>query len=239
MEFGICWQGDEFKKRKLEKLMPAYSLLNRLHYQFWKNLIRVCSVPYFRIRYSGLNNIPREGGVLAVSNHQSHLDPPLVGAGCPRRMNYLARETLFHPSVFGRFIYSVGAIPLDRGGVGLSGIKESLKRLKRGEMLLVFPEGTRTPDGEIKLFKPGFTTLAVRSKLAILPVAIEGAYRAWPKKAKFPRPRAVNVHYGPPILPKEYENIDERALVALVETRVRECQAELRKRPVFAKWRKL
>jgi 1-acyl-sn-glycerol-3-phosphate acyltransferase len=218
--------------------ISAYSILNRFQYQFWKHLIRSISVPYFRIRYTGLHNVPLEGGVLAVSNHQSHLDPPLVGAGCPRRMNYLARETLFHPPFFGRFIYAVGAIPLDREGVGLSGIKESLKRLKRGEMLLVFPEGTRTADGEIKTFKPGFTTLAVRSKSAILPIAIEGAYRAWPKKAKFPRPRAVNVHYGPPILQKEYENIDERALVALVESRIRECQAELRKRPIFAKWTK-
>jgi 1-acyl-sn-glycerol-3-phosphate acyltransferase len=216
-------------------VMPTYSFLNRLHYNFWKHLIRSCSVPYFRIRYTGVNNVPREGGVLAVSNHQSHLDPPLVGAGCPRRMNYLARETLFRPAVFGRFIYSVGAIPLDREGVGLSGIKESLKRLKRGEMLLLFPEGTRTPDGEIHTFKPGFTTLAVRSKAAILPIAIEGAYRAWPKKAHFPRPRAVNVHFGPPIVPQEYETIDERALVELVESRVRECHAELRKRPLFAK----
>ncbi len=168
--------------------MPTYSFLNRLHYNFWKCLIRTCSVPYFRIRYTGVKNIPREGGVLAVSNHQSHLDPPLVGSGCPRRMNYLARETLFHPAVFGRFIYSVGAIPLDREGVGLSGIKESLKRLKRGEMLLVFPEGTRTPDGEIHTFKPGFTTLAVRSKSAILPIAIEGATAPGPKRPIFPVP---------------------------------------------------
>jgi 1-acyl-sn-glycerol-3-phosphate acyltransferase len=218
--------------------MPTYSFLNRFQYNFYKYLIRSFSVPYFRIWYSGVKNIPLEGGVLAVSNHQSHLDPPLVGSGCPRRMNYLARETLFHPSFFGKIIYSVGAIPLDREGVGLSGIKESLKRLKRGEMLLVFPEGTRTPDGEIKAFKPGFTTLAVRSKSAILPIAIEGAYRAFPKKARFPRPRTVNVHYGPPILPKEYENIDERELVALVESRVRECHAELKKRPIFAKWEK-
>ncbi|MCC6126608.1 MAG: 1-acyl-sn-glycerol-3-phosphate acyltransferase [Pirellulales bacterium] len=218
--------------------MSNYSLLNRLQYQFFKYLIRCFAAPYFRIRYSGLENIPAEGGVLAVSNHQSHLDPPLVGAGCPRRMNYLARETLFRFAPFGRLIYAVGAIPLDREGVGLSGIKESLRRLKKGEMLLVFPEGTRSPDGEMHAFKPGFTALAVRSKSAILPIAIEGAYRAWPKQAKFPRPRMVNVHYGPPILPNEYENIDERELVKLIENRVRQCQAELRKRPVFAKMAK-
>jgi 1-acyl-sn-glycerol-3-phosphate acyltransferase len=215
--------------------MSTYSLLNRFQYNLFKYVIRSFAVPYFRIRYTGVQNIPLEGGILAVSNHQSHLDPPLVGAGCPRRMNYLARESLFHPPLFGKLIYSVGAIPLDREGVGLSGIKESLKRLKRGEMLLVFPEGTRTPDGEIHRFKPGFTTLAVRSKSAILPLAIEGAYRAWPRQARFPRPRVVNVHYGPPILPEEYANIDERDLITLVETRIRDCQAELRKHPFYAK----
>jgi 1-acyl-sn-glycerol-3-phosphate acyltransferase len=215
--------------------MSDYSLLNRLNYWFWKTLIRFCGIPYFRLRHTGLNNIPREGGVLAVSNHQSHLDPPLIGCGCARRMSYLARETLFRFKPFGRFIYSVGAIPLDREGVGLSGIKESLKRLKRGEMLLVFPEGTRSPDGEMHTFKPGFTTLAVRSKSAIQPIAIEGAYRAWPRRSRFPRPKVVQVHFGQPILPAEYENLADKDLIALVESRIRECQAELRKRPVFAK----
>jgi 1-acyl-sn-glycerol-3-phosphate acyltransferase len=150
-------------------------------------------------------------------------------------MSYLARATLFKFAPFARFIYSVGAFPLDREGVGLAGIKESLKRLKRGEILLLFPEGTRTPDGEIHPFKSGFTTLAVRSKSAILPIAIEGAYRAWPKKSGFPRPRVINIHYGQPIPFQEYENMEEQELVALVESRVRECLAELRTRPIFAK----
>ncbi len=95
-----------------------------------------------------------------VSNHQSHLDPPLVGMACHRHMNYIARETLFAFKPFAWLIHSINAIAIDREGLGLAGIKESLKRLKNGEMVLIFAEGTRTPDGEIKPFKPGITSLA-------------------------------------------------------------------------------
>ena len=124
--------------------------------------------------------------MLVVSNHQSHLDPPLVGVACPRRLNCLARETLFHFAPFRWLINSLDAIPIDREGLGLAGIKESLRRLKRGEMVTIFPEGTRTGDGEIGPFLPGFTALAVRGKAAILPVAIEGAFVAWPRGGSRP-----------------------------------------------------
>ena len=191
--------------------------LHRLWYELIKRSLQLVAVPVYHVRHSGRDNIPREGGVLMVSNHQSHLDPPLVGIGCPRPMNYLARETLFRFGPFGRLIYSVGAIPLDRDGVGLSGIKESLKRLKRGEMLLIFPEGTRTRDGEIARFRPGFTTLAVRSGAAILPVAIEGAFQAWPRRRRFPGPGRIRVHFGPPIVPAEFAGRDDRELLAEVE----------------------
>jgi 1-acyl-sn-glycerol-3-phosphate acyltransferase len=140
----------------------------------------------------------------------------------------LARESLFRFAPFGRFIYSIGAIPLDRDGVGLSGIKEALKRLKRGEMVVVFPEGTRSKDGKIAPFRPGFTTLAVRSKAAILPVAIDGAFEAYPRWRKFPGPGRIRVHYGVPLTAAELEGRDERELVNEIEDRVRKCQDLLR-----------
>jgi len=154
-----------------------------------------------------------------------------VGIGCPRRINYVARDTLFRFAPFGRLLSSVGSIPIDREGIGLGGIKESLKRLKRGEIVLIFPEGTRSPDGEIHPFRPGFTALAVRSKAAILPVAIDGAFAAWPRWQKFPGLGRIRVHFGEPILPGEFAGRAERDLLAEVERRVRECQAELRRQP--------
>jgi len=204
------------------------SFLSRIWYNSLRALLRLAAVLGWKVRHTGRENIPQEGGVLVISNHQSHLDPPLVGMGVSRRMNYLARETLFHFRPLGWLIHSVDAIPIDREGIGLSGIKESLRRLKRGEMVVVFPEGTRSADGEIQPFRPGVTTLAVRSRAAILPVAIDGAYHAWPRHRRFPRLGRVRVHYAPPILPEQVATMDERALLAEVELRVRACHAMLR-----------
>ena len=166
--------------------MASRSLHSRLWYQFLRHCLQIGGVLAYGVRYYGRENIPTHGGVLVVCNHQSHFDPPLVGMGVNRRMNYLARDTLFTFPPFRWLIHSVDAIPIDREGVGLSGVKESLRRLKRGEMVVVFPEGTRTRDGEIGRFRPGFTALASRSGAAILPVAVEGAFAAWPRARSFP-----------------------------------------------------
>jgi 1-acyl-sn-glycerol-3-phosphate acyltransferase len=207
--------------------MPR-SLLNRTWYQLWRRILQLVAVLVYRVRYAGLENIPATGGVLIVSNHQSHFDPPLVGIGSRRQMNYVARRSLFNWRPFGWFLKSVGAIPIDRDGIGLSGIKESLKLLKHGEMVLIFPEGTRTRDGEIGPFRPGFTTLAARSKASILPVAIDGAYQAWPRTQKYPGFGRIRVCFGQPIPHTEIAGRDERELLAEVERRVRECHALVR-----------
>jgi len=113
-------------------------------------LVMLLAVFAFTRSYSKSDDVARAltFGVLVVSNHQSHFDPPLVGIGCWRQMNFVARESLMTFRPFGWLIRSIGAIPIDRDGIGLSGIKESLKLLKRGEMVLIFPEGTRTPPGQ-------------------------------------------------------------------------------------------
>jgi len=211
--------------------LPARSLASHFWYESLRVIVICFWVIGFRIRYSGRENIPPSGGVLVISNHQSQFDPPLVGAGSPRRMNYLARETLFRFAPFRWLIRSLDAIPIDREGLGLSGIKESLRRLKRGEMVLLFPEGTRTRDGKVAAFRPGFVALAVRSRSAILPVAIEGAFQAWPRWQPLPSPGDIRVHYGPPILPEQLVGMDETGLVQEVESRVRRLHAELVGRP--------
>jgi 1-acyl-sn-glycerol-3-phosphate acyltransferase len=185
----------------------------------------------YHVRYWGAKGIPRKGGVLVVANHQSFFDPLLVGMGCHRPVSYVARDSLFRFKPFGWLIHSVNAFPIDRDGIGLAGIKEALKRLKRGEMVLIFPEGTRTVSGEIGVFRPGFTTLAVRSKSAILPVAIDGAYRCWPKSQMLPGLGRIRVSYGRPLMPEEYATLDERELLQLVESRIRRCYDQLRNRP--------
>ena len=211
-------------------MSTQHSLANLLWYDLIKRTLYLMQVLVYGVRHTGRENIPVQGAVLVVSNHQSHFDPPLVGCGVPRHMNYLARESLFRFAPFRWLIRSLDAIPIDRSGMGMNGIKESLRRLKRGEMVLIFPEGTRSWDGEMVPFRPGFTVLASRSKAAILPAAVDGAYAAWPRWRKFPGRGTIRVHYGTPLLPEEIAGRDEREIAAEVERRVRECQALLRRR---------
>lgn len=218
--------------------MSARSLARRLWYELLRRVLQLAAVLICRVRHTGYHNIPRCGGVLVVCNHQSVLDPPIVGMGCPRQMNYLARESLFTFAPFRWLISSVNAIPIDRQGQRLSGIKAALERLKRGEMVLIFPEGTRSRDGRIQPFRPGFCALAQRSGAAILPVAIEGAFQAWPPGRRWPRPGTVHVHFGQPLMPAQTATWDEQRLASEVERRVRQCHARLRSHPAFAVWRR-
>ncbi len=210
---------------------PKY--VNRCWYEFSTLVVRAVAKLCFGIRYTGCEAIPRTGPVLIVANHQSHLDPPLIGAGVPRTISYLARQTLFRSRFFATLIRSYGAIPLDLEGNPLPGIKESLRRLKAGDALLIFPEGTRTPHGDLQPFERGFTALAKRTQAVIVPAAIEGAYQAWPRRRRFPRPGRVQVHFGRPLTPDEYREWPEERLVAETEARVREAINLLRSRSAF------
>lgn len=206
--------------------------------RFWHELFRFCvrlvwTFGYW-VRYTGRQNIPLAGPVLVVSNHQSHFDPPLVGAGIPRQMNYVARRSLFTTPGFGWFIKWLGAIPIDREG-GVMGIRETLRRLKQGEMVLIFPEGTRSHDGRIGPFRPGFSALAFRTRAAVLPVAVEGAYQVWPRERKIPRLGVIHVHYCEPILPDELTQLDDETLIAEVRRRIIEAHQALRQRPLLAR----
>jgi len=201
--------------------------VNKWWYEFSRVWVLLFSWILFRIRYTGVENIPRNGAVLLVSNHQSHLDPPLIGAGVPRTVSYLARKTLFANKLFAQLIQSYGAIALDLENP-LGGLKEGLRRLRCGDAVLVFPEGTRSPDGEIHPFRKGFRMLAVRSQAVIVPVAIDGAYQSWPRSRKFPRPGRVRVHFGQGIRPEEYQDLDEDSFLRMVEEKVQQCLATVR-----------
>ncbi|NMC20011.1 MAG: 1-acyl-sn-glycerol-3-phosphate acyltransferase, partial [Thermogutta sp.] len=210
---NVVQRGENRKDRKPPKHV------NRCWYEFSRFVVRAAAAVFFRIRYSGSEAIPRTGPVLIVSNHQSHLDPPLIGAGVPRTTSYLARQSLFRSRLFSRLLRSYGAIPLDLEGNPLAGLRESLRRLKSGDALLIFPEGTRTPHGDLQPFERGFTALARRSQAAIVPAAIEGAFQAWPRRRRFPRPGRVRVHFGPPLMPDEYREWSDERLLAETEAR--------------------
>ncbi len=209
--------------------MSERSFSKRTTYAVLQVLAQGLGILVFSIRCLGREHIPIEGGVLVCSNHQSFFDPMLVGMGFRRRLNYLARKTLFRFFAFRWLIEFLDAIPIDREGGGLGGLKETLKRLKRGELVLIFPEGTRTRDGEVAALKPGFVALARRSKTPLLPVAVDGAYEAWPREAKFPRRSRVSVSIGPPMMPEYVRTLTDEQLVAELERRIRHCHAVARR----------
>ena len=206
------------------------SLASRLWYRFIRTLIWVTAFVAFRMRCHHRERFPKTGGFLLLANHQSYLDPPLIGAVVPRPINSLARASLFKNPLFGGLIRSIDAIPIDRDGLGISGIKETLRRLKRGEIVLLFPEGTRSADGELQPLKPGFSALVVRADVPIVPIAIDGAHEAFPRHAKFPRAAKIDLVVGEPIPAAVARSMTDSELVALVAERLSTLQAEARDR---------
>ncbi|MCA9101724.1 MAG: 1-acyl-sn-glycerol-3-phosphate acyltransferase [Planctomycetales bacterium] len=206
------------------------SLLNNLFYGTLKLFFGVLSAIMFRLKISGREYEPATGGALLMSNHESFLDPVYVGVAFRRRPTYLARASLFRNAAFGRIISAVGAIPIDRDGSGISGLKETLRRLKRGEMVLIFPEGTRSPDGRVQPLKPGFVALARRADVPLVPVAIAGAYDAWPRQRRLPRPGRVCVEIGAPIAPDTIAGWSDEELIAQLQTRIEACHAAAQQR---------
>jgi 1-acyl-sn-glycerol-3-phosphate acyltransferase len=199
--------------------MMRRPLLHLLWYGLLWCVCWVVSLVWFRFRYAGRANVPARGPVVLVANHQSHLDPALVGVACSRPTGALARHSLF-VGPFGWLIRSIGAVPIDRARGGVAGFKATLTMLRDGRVLLVFPEGTRTHDGRLQPFQPGFCALARRSDAAIVPVAIDGAFAAFPRGAALPRPRPIRLVFSQPINSEQYEKLDDEQLCELVFQRI-------------------
>jgi 1-acyl-sn-glycerol-3-phosphate acyltransferase len=138
------------------------------------------------LRTVGRQNVPAEGPALIIANHQSYLDPVLIGLSCRRHLCYLARKTLFRHSLFRLLIRSLNAVPIDQDGVGKEGIKAVLEQLHSGRVVVVFPEGERTGDGKMQTLKPGVHLLIKRAQVPVVPIGIAGAFRALPRWRRYP-----------------------------------------------------
>jgi 1-acyl-sn-glycerol-3-phosphate acyltransferase len=141
-------------------------------------------------RRYGMHHAPQTGPVLIISNHESMWDPPMVGITVRRPISYMARKTLWENKYLGGFITRQGAFPVDLEGIGLEGIRETIRRLEEGEGVLVFPEGTRTRDGNMQAFLKGIVLLVRKAKVPVLPVGLAGVFHAWP-------PETVIPHFSP------------------------------------------
>ena len=153
----------------------------------------------FRLEAIGTENIPEHGPVLLVANHSSVLDPPLIGGMSHRQLTYLAKAELFEIPLFGALIRGLKARPVRREGADPGALRTARRVLGEGGALLVFPEGTRGEEGDIRPAKPGAGLLAVSSGAAVVPVYVRGSGRAWPKGRRLPRSSKVTVTFGKPL----------------------------------------
>lgn len=207
--------------------MYRRSKLKLLWYRLTQLVLGSVTRIYFRVRRRGVDNMPATGPVVLLATHHSYLDPLLIGCFMPRPIGYLARDTLF-TGLLGPLIRSYDAIPIDREGGGLAGIRATLKRIKQGDAVLMFPEGTRSPDGKLQPLKPGFIALVRRGNASIVPLALAGTFESWPRGKKWPRPARVGIVCGTAIPPNEVAGLDDQALLALVADRLAACFAEAR-----------
>src|SRR5437867_1201835 len=154
---------------------------------------------YFHWRVYHPERVPLTGPVILAANHASFLDPPLVGAGVKREINYLARESLFRFPVAGAVLRSVNCVPVDREGGGAAGLRAILDRLLAGQGIILFPEGTRSRDGNLQPARSGIGLTVIKSTAPVVPARVFGTYRAFGRHLKLPRPRGVAVKYGQPM----------------------------------------
>ena len=184
----------------------------------------------FRLEASGIDNIPAAGPLLIVANHSSVLDPPLVGGACPRPLTFLAKAELFRIPGLGGLIRRLGAQPLRREGADPGALRTAQRVLAEGRALLVFPEGTRGPEGTLRDAKPGAALLAMHGGVPVVPAYVSGSGRAWPRGRRLPRPAKVRVTFGAPMRfapaagadrKQQYEAATRRMMAAIADLKDR------------------
>lgn len=181
---------------------------------------------FFSINIVGAENIPKEGSFILASNHTSYLDPPILAVGCfikrRRKLSFVAKEELFGNKIFAWYIKQLGAFPIKRNFGDISAIKESIRRIKKGRALVIFPEGERSDDGKIREGFPGIALLATKTKIPVIPAFIKGSSDALGEDSKFLKFCKIYLKIGKPLVfyqegPQTYSEITDRIMSAIKE----------------------
>jgi 1-acyl-sn-glycerol-3-phosphate acyltransferase len=177
-------------------------------YTFARGLVKSILSPLYRIEVKGLEHFPKDGGVLLCANHIDNLDPPVVGISAPRPVSFMAKEELFSVPLLGKLLPDLRAFPVKRGMSDREALRKGLQVLKQGDVLGLFPEGTRSMTGQIGKGLAGAGFFALRSEAYVVPCAIIGPYKPFKK---------LKVVFGPPI---EMESIRAEKLNAEKTTEI-------------------
>lgn len=188
-------------------LYKEYNLV----YWLGKMTVKLGFVLSSRFEVRNEKNVPREGGVLLVANHISHLDPPLVAASCARKVYFLAKKELFKNGFIGWFMTASGQIKVDRGK-GLAAVEVAVKTLNAGRCICIFPEGTRSRTGQMQQPHTGIVVIASKVNVPIVPILVEGTYQMMPPKTKFPKLFSrIKITYGEPFyLSEEQKDLSSK-----------------------------
>lgn len=168
-------------------------------YRIGAALSRYVGRMFFRVRYEGIENVPTTGGGILAPNHVSFLDPMLIACRVERPMVFIAHEFVFAKRFLGTWLRQAGGFPVASGGDSTGAIREVLRELKAGRLLGMFPEGTRSWDGDLLPAMAGVGLLVAATDVPVIPVHVGGAYEAWPRHLRFPRPRRITIRFGEPV----------------------------------------
>lgn len=217
----------------LRALDPPQPLRKVLFYRLFYWILLGLFTLIYRARFYNSSAVPPTGGLLVIANHQSHLDPPLVGVAIRKRnMAAIAREGLFKVWPLGAWLRAVGCIAIKDDEADAGAVRAAIAQLKLGRLVVIFPEGTRSPDGTIKEFKRGTWLLLARSGVPVLPAAVEGCFDAFPRGTAFPKlfNRRMAVAFGTPIPFDELKPLGPDAALDLLKSRVENLRADLAKK---------
>lgn len=177
-------------------------------YQFSTRILKLFLLIWHRLHIRGGDNIPDHGGVLLASNHASFLDPPVVAVAYRARpIHFLARNTLWKSKLGSWWMDSVGCIPVSRGTGDMRALRLMIKALKEGKVVSMFPEGTRSEDGELQQAKGGVGFIIEKSGCVVVPAYIDGSYKAHPKGSKLIKPIKLTLTFGKPITQEDFQSL--------------------------------
>jgi 1-acyl-sn-glycerol-3-phosphate acyltransferase len=189
-----------------------------------QTLLRILTSILFDLKVFGIRHLPRRGGVLLLANHQSYLDPVVLSVQSPRPVGFMARSSLFSHRLFGWLIRSLYAFPVKQGAGDVGAIKETIRRLQGGGVVNIYPEGARTRDGQLGPLQSGVALIVRRAGVPVVPVAIHGAYDAWPIHRSRMTFKPIRVMYGQPM---DLAAMEPDQIMATVEGALRRMLAQL------------